>query len=71
MDYGDWFVYVKEWEAAMESNDYNIHLLFFEDLKEVCSSCVDPEEGQKVRTPSYLENHKAIGFLSNTGSDPL
>ena len=32
--------------------------------------CVDPEgESQGVRT--LLENHKNIGFLSNTGLDPL
>ena len=28
-------------------------------------------EGQGVRTPSPLKNHKNIGFLSNTGPDPL
>ena len=35
-------------------------------------SCADPEEGgggQGVRTP--LKNHKNVGFLSNTGPDPL
>ena len=32
--------------------------------------CADPEEGgQGVRTP--LEDYKNIGFLSNTGPDPL
>ena len=29
----------------------------------------DPEGGQGIRTP--LKNHKYIGFLSNTGPDPL
>ena len=34
------------------------------------STCADPEGGgQGVRTP--LKNHKNIGFLSNTGPDPL
>ena len=33
-------------------------------------SCADPVGGQGVRTPSP-ENHKNIGFLSNTGPDPL
>ena len=35
------------------------------------SSCADPEGGggQGVRTP--LENYKNIGFLRNTGPDPL
>ena len=28
-------------------------------------TCADPERGQGVLTP--LNNHKAIGFLSNTG----
>ena len=32
-------------------------------------SWADPEGGQGVLTP--LKNHKNIGFLSNTGSDPL
>ena len=33
-------------------------------------ACRDPDEGRRVpRTP--LENHKTIGFLSNTGLDPL
>ena len=32
-------------------------------------TCADPEGGQGVRTP--LKNHKNIGFLSNTGLDPL
>ena len=27
--------------------------------------------GQGVRTPPPLKNHKNIGFLSNTGPDPL
>ena len=37
-------------------------------------TCMDPEGGQGVWTlppPSPLKNHKAIGFLSNTGPDPL
>ena len=39
----------------------------------MCSqSCADPEGGggQGIRTPPPPENHK-IGFLSNTGPDPL
>ena len=32
-------------------------------------ACADPEGGRGSRHP--LENHKAIGFLSNTGPDPL
>ena len=31
--------------------------------------CADPEGGRGVRTP--LKNHKSIGFLSNSGPDPL
>ena len=36
-------------------------------------ACADPEGGgQGVRTPPPpLENYKNIGFLSNTGPDPL
>ena len=31
--------------------------------------CAYPEGGRGVRTP--LKNHKSIGFLSNSGPDPL
>ena len=31
--------------------------------------CADPEGEQGVQTP--LENHKNVGFFSNTGPDPL
>ena len=35
------------------------------------SSCADPEgEGQGVRTPT-LKNQIHIGFISNTGPEPL
>ena len=34
-------------------------------------ACADPEGGQGVRTPPPPENHKDIGFLSNTGPDPI
>ena len=34
-------------------------------------SWADPEGGQGVRTPPPLKNHKNVGFLSNTGPDPL
>ena len=43
-----------------------------EDLTSSVSSlfvCANPEGGQGVRTPP--ENNKNIGFLSNTGLDPL
>ena len=32
-------------------------------------SCADPEGGGRVQTP--LKNHKNIGFLRNSGPDPL
>ena len=32
--------------------------------------CADPEKGGRGSGPP-LENHKAIGFLSNTGPDPI
>ena len=34
----------------------------------VYTACVDPEV-VGVRTP--LKNHKAVGFLNNTGTDPM
>ena len=35
--------------------------------------CADPEGGTggPYAPPPHLENHKAIGFLSNTGPDAL
>ena len=39
------------------------------------NTCPDAEGGQGVRTaappPPSPKNHKAIGFLSNTGRDPI
>ena len=35
MDYGNWFDYVLDMEKEMEKRDYDIHLIYFEDLKEV------------------------------------
>ena len=50
------------------------HSLIIKNIIRVLSNkldhaCADPEGGQGVRTP--LKNHKTIGFLSNTGLDPL
>ena len=36
---------------------------------QIFTACVDPAGGPGVRKP--LENHKAIGSLSNTGPNPL
>ena len=36
----------------------------------LASTCANPEWGQGVRTPLYHKN-TCIGFLSNTGPDPL
>ena len=36
----------------------------------VYTTCADPELGERGSGPP-LENHKNIGFLSNTGPDPL
>ena len=41
------------------------------DERIVCSSCADPEAGTGGPDPRLLENRKTIGFLSNTGPDPL
>lgn len=37
VEYGDWFDYALEFEREMDKGDYNIHLVYFEDLKEVIS----------------------------------
>ena len=42
---------------------------FSNDSKFMTLACMDPE-GQ-LGGPDPLENHKSIGFLSNTGPDPL
>ena len=35
MDYSDWFDYVLDFEKEINKGDYNIHLVYYEDLKEV------------------------------------
>ena len=35
------------------------------------ATCADPEGGEGVQTPPLSENHKNIGFLCETGPDPL
>ena len=35
VEYGDWFDYVRDMEKEMEKGDFDIHLVYFEDLKEV------------------------------------
>lgn len=35
VDYGDWFDYVLQMEEEMRKGEYNIHLVYYEDLKEV------------------------------------
>ena len=35
VDYGNWFDYVLDMEKEMKRGDYDIHLIYFEDLKEV------------------------------------
>ena len=41
-------------------------------MRLTCSSCADPKGGRiGCWDPPPLKNHKNIGFLSNTGSDPL
>ena len=35
VEYGDWFEYVLGWETLMKEKEYDIHLVCFEDLKEV------------------------------------
>ena len=35
VEYGDWFDYVRNMDKEMEKGDFDIHLVYFEDLKEV------------------------------------
>ena len=35
VDYGDWFDYVRDMDKEIEKGDSDIHLVYFEDLKEV------------------------------------
>ena len=35
MDYGQWFDYVLEMEKEIEKEEHDIHLVYYEDLKEV------------------------------------
>ena len=35
VEYGDWFDYVRDMDKEMEKADLDIHLVYFEDLKEV------------------------------------
>ena len=35
VSYGPWFNLILEMEKAMDSGEYNIHLMFYEDLKKV------------------------------------
>ena len=35
-DYNSWFDYVRQWERVIDDNpDYPIHVMYFEDMKEV------------------------------------
>lgn len=34
LEYGDWFEYIRGWEKLMKEGDCDIHLVYFEDLKE-------------------------------------
>ena len=35
MEYGDWFDNVLSWEKEVVKGDYNIHPVYYEDLKDV------------------------------------
>ena len=35
VDYGQWFDYVLEMEKEIEKGEHDIHLVYYEDLKEV------------------------------------
>ena len=53
-------------ELCFDINEF-VHNLLRSSITSI--TCLDPEGGHGVRTP--LENYKNIGFLSNTGPDPL
>ena len=50
---------------------YKEQWLIKEQAKVFKASCADPERGRQGVHPPPLKNHKSIGFLSNTGLDPL
>ena len=51
-------------QGSISSSDGKLRLI------RMYGSCADPE-GDRGSDPAPLENHKAIGFLSNTGQDPM
>ena len=70
------FLATKTYVLIDKTNNY-LYYLLLQSLINTVSACVDPEEwgggwtGGPKPHPLALENHKAIGFLSNTGPDPL
>ena len=35
MDFGDWFDYIRGMEKEIEKGDYVLHVVYYEDMKEV------------------------------------
>ena len=52
--------------SKMQTFFFNTHIKIHQE-KQLNLLCADPEGG---RGSDPLENHKNIGFLSNTGPDP-
>ena len=56
-------------DVCIESRLFALHLRTH--MTSECA-CADPEgSGDRGSGPTSLKNHKNIGFISNTGPDPL
>ena len=75
VDYGDWFDYVLEMEEIIKKEEYNIHLVYYEDLKEVRRSsrvhysrsdidtCISKRD-MTVVPLAWTYNNKSVIFIS-------
>ena len=62
----DWFMLQRQRGCSVSVNNLENH-----DDPRFWIPCADPEGGPGFRTPPPLKNHNNIGFLSNSGPDPL
>ena len=50
----------------------HIHIKLYNlNVSDIQTTWTDPEGGGAARGVDPLKNHKHLGFLSNTGPDPL
>ena len=54
-----------------EKNNNKKKHMYNLQLKDLGQSCADPEGRGRTGSPDPLNNHKNIGFLSNSGLDTL